>query len=528
MPQVQGTRRIVLEQLEQLLLADPQLQIIGQGSWLRPVGSAAQAAGKGPISRAYADPLLGGTSDHDLRLVMKGKDQAIAYRWQAAQDKLRNGIQSLFPKNASAQAIEETLIKYGFQPAEAKALAKQGGQALVGKILQSVNLYAPPQLMRNVVDEKTAAALFKKARLGAQPGRTHHRGRVGRRHDGGNPGIRRRRPAVLELGQGRGARRVRRSGAPGRRAGALHPGGRRQPVRAMGGEGARSAARKRPGTAGEISEAAQIDPGIGGEERQPVRHRAGRHLRPARRADRAGRAGRRRRRRSAARGARGAHAGLGTGRTGAQPGQHRPADPDGDPRFESAKPLGQGRRMVSHHLGNGGQLGDVRTHPARRVRRLFDLAGGRHLGRARHGNGAAPGRRRGDHARLARAGRGGAAGQLHDRHRQGSGLRHVGAQPGLGQLPRRHFLGAGLRGHRAQGAQHPSACHRPGLGGRGAPGGGKPGDAHHHAVRFRHAGDQAGQMAGAGEPDAAHRHRRMAARAQTHPDPVHRPRAGPG
>ena len=162
MPQVQGTRRIVLEQLEQLLLADPQLQIIGQGSWLRPVGSAAQAAGKGPISRAYADPLLGGTSDHDLRLVMKGKDQAIAYRWQVAQDKLRNGIQSLFPKNASAQAIEETLIKYGFQPAEAKALAKQGGQALVGKILQSVNLYAPPQLMRNVVDAKTAAALFKK------------------------------------------------------------------------------------------------------------------------------------------------------------------------------------------------------------------------------------------------------------------------------------------------------------------------------------------------------------------------------
>lgn len=162
MPQVQGTRRIVLEQLEQLLMADPQLQIIGQGSWLRPVGSAAQAAGKGPISRAYADPLLGGTSDHDLRLVMKGKDQAIASRWKVAQDKLRSGIQSLFPKNAGAQAIEETLIKYGFQPAEAKALAKQGGQALVGKILQSVNLYAPPQLMRNVVDEKTATALFKK------------------------------------------------------------------------------------------------------------------------------------------------------------------------------------------------------------------------------------------------------------------------------------------------------------------------------------------------------------------------------
>lgn len=171
MPQVQGTRRIVLEQLEQLLMADPQLQIIGQGSWLRPVADSAkkagQATGKGPISRAYADPLLGGTSDHDLRLVMKGKDQAVAYRWRAAQDKLRNGIQSLFPKNASARAIEDTLLKYGFQPAEAKVLAQQGGEALIGKILKSVNLYAPPGLMRAVVDEKTAAATFKK--LGTVP-----------------------------------------------------------------------------------------------------------------------------------------------------------------------------------------------------------------------------------------------------------------------------------------------------------------------------------------------------------------------
>jgi hypothetical protein len=164
MPQVQGTRRIVLEQLDRLLLADPALQVIGQGSWLRP---ASQAAGKGPISRAYADPLLGGTSDHDLRLVMKGKDQAIAYRWKLAQDRLRDGIRSLFPKNASAKAIEETLLKYGFRPAEAQALARQGGEALVGKILQSVNLYAPPQLMREVVNDKTAAAVFKK--LGSVP-----------------------------------------------------------------------------------------------------------------------------------------------------------------------------------------------------------------------------------------------------------------------------------------------------------------------------------------------------------------------
>ena len=164
MPQVQGTRKIVLEQLDRLLVSDPSLQIIGQGSWLRP---AAQSANKGPISRAYADPLLGGTSDHDLRLVMKGKDQAVTHRWKLAQDRLRDGIKSLFPKNASVKAIEETLLKYGFKPAEAQALARQGGEAIVGKILQSVNLYAPPNLMREVVNDKTAATVFKK--LGSVP-----------------------------------------------------------------------------------------------------------------------------------------------------------------------------------------------------------------------------------------------------------------------------------------------------------------------------------------------------------------------
>lgn len=164
MPHVQGTRKIVLEQLDRLLMADPALQIIGQGSWLRPVGEAAK---KGPISRAYADPLLGGTSDHDLRLVMKGKDQAIAQRWKLAQERLREGIRSLFPKNASPKAIENTLLKYGFKPAEAQALAREGGEAIVNKILSSVNLYAPPQLMRDVVNDKTAAAVFKK--LGTVP-----------------------------------------------------------------------------------------------------------------------------------------------------------------------------------------------------------------------------------------------------------------------------------------------------------------------------------------------------------------------
>ncbi|MDY0275548.1 MAG: hypothetical protein RBR42_08965 [Desulfomicrobium sp.] len=165
LPHMQGTRKIVLEQLEQLLLAEPTLQIIGQGSWMNPVGKA--AAKGAPASRAYMDPLLGGTSDHDLRLAIKSNDKFVAQQWKAAQSRLRQGITAQFPKNASSQAIEQTLLKYGFKPAQAKALARQGSETIVNKILNSVNLYPPPQLMRDVVNERTAQAVFKN--LGAAP-----------------------------------------------------------------------------------------------------------------------------------------------------------------------------------------------------------------------------------------------------------------------------------------------------------------------------------------------------------------------
>jgi hypothetical protein len=162
MPHAQGTRRMVLEQLERLLAADPGLQVIGQGSWLR--GPAAKTA---QLSRSYADPLLGGTSDHDLRLVMQGEDGQLLSKWKSVRDQLAEGLQNLF-KGKSAAEIEQMLIKnYGYTVEQAAAIARQGADNVAQVVLKSVNLYPPPQVMRNVVNDKTARALFTRA--GAVP-----------------------------------------------------------------------------------------------------------------------------------------------------------------------------------------------------------------------------------------------------------------------------------------------------------------------------------------------------------------------
>jgi len=160
MPQVQGSRRIVLEALEQLLQNDSSVQLLGQGSWLRAVGKG------GDLSRSYADPLLKGTSDHDLRLIFQGTDQQVTNKWLQTQAALRNGINARFV-GKTATDIEELLMRSGFTAEQAKLLAKQGGSSLASTILNSVNIYAPNQLMRGVVDQRTAEAAFKK--LGAVP-----------------------------------------------------------------------------------------------------------------------------------------------------------------------------------------------------------------------------------------------------------------------------------------------------------------------------------------------------------------------
>lgn len=165
LPHIQGTRRIVLEQLETLLSANPQLRVIGLGSWMR---SGAQVASKaGGISRVYSDPLLGGTSDTDLKLVMEGEENAVAKQWKALQENLRKGIQRLFPNGADPKAIEKTLLRFGFGAEEAASISRLGPEKIVEKILTTTNVYSPTQLIRHVVDEKTAAATFK--RLGTVP-----------------------------------------------------------------------------------------------------------------------------------------------------------------------------------------------------------------------------------------------------------------------------------------------------------------------------------------------------------------------
>ena len=162
MPYSQGTRKIVLEQLEVLLANDKTLQIIGQGSWLR--GPAAKGA---KLSRLYADPLLGGTSDHDLRLVMQGDDTQVLTKWKSVRDQLAERIQAVF-KGKSAAEIEKLLVQnYGYTLEQATAIARQGGDDVARLVLRSVNLYPPPQVMRNVVNDRTARALFSRA--GAVP-----------------------------------------------------------------------------------------------------------------------------------------------------------------------------------------------------------------------------------------------------------------------------------------------------------------------------------------------------------------------
>ena len=165
LPHVKGTRAIVLEQLEALIVAEPDLHFVGQGSWLHRDGAAPKGGG---ASRPYRDPLTGGSSDHDLRLIMIGeKDPQVAARWLRARSTLADNIRRLFPQGATAKTIEQTLLRYGFAAKDAAAISQRGAEQVAEAILKSVNLYTPPQLVKFVVDGKTAAATF--GRLGAVP-----------------------------------------------------------------------------------------------------------------------------------------------------------------------------------------------------------------------------------------------------------------------------------------------------------------------------------------------------------------------
>jgi hypothetical protein len=162
MPYVQGSRKIVLEALEECL-NEPSMwdyEFVTQGSWVR---DPAQQSAR---SRPYGDPLLGKTSDHDLRLAFNGSEEEATTRWLKARRAVAGRINQRFI-GKSAKEIETMLTHAGFAQGEAEALAKQGGEAVAKRLLKTVSIYPPNQLMRTVVDDKSAAAVFKK--LGAVP-----------------------------------------------------------------------------------------------------------------------------------------------------------------------------------------------------------------------------------------------------------------------------------------------------------------------------------------------------------------------
>jgi hypothetical protein len=99
-------------------------QVVGMGSWI---------SGKN-----YTDVLSAGASDHDLRLVVpRGANEAVARRqWQEARGRLATLIEKEFGKDA-------------------------------GKVMNTVNLYPPTQLMRGVED--LADAQTRYAGLGQVP-----------------------------------------------------------------------------------------------------------------------------------------------------------------------------------------------------------------------------------------------------------------------------------------------------------------------------------------------------------------------
>ena len=162
MPYVQGSRKIVLEVLEECL-NEPSMwdfEFVTQGSWIR---DPAQQSAR---SRPYGDPLLGKTSDHDLRLAFNGSEEEATTRWRKARRAVAGRINQRF-LGKSAKEIEAVLTHAGFAQAEAEALAKQGGEAVAKRLLKTISIYPPNQLVATVVDDKSAAAEFKK--LGAVP-----------------------------------------------------------------------------------------------------------------------------------------------------------------------------------------------------------------------------------------------------------------------------------------------------------------------------------------------------------------------
>ncbi|MBX7170544.1 MAG: tetratricopeptide repeat protein [Pyrinomonadaceae bacterium] len=96
-------------------------KIVGVGSWI--------SGGK------YLDPLKGGTSDHDLRLVMQNVSEAEAIgRWNAIRDEITRQVETKFGGNAQ-------------------------------KVLQSINLYPPEVVLEGIDDAEEALTKLKNLKV---------------------------------------------------------------------------------------------------------------------------------------------------------------------------------------------------------------------------------------------------------------------------------------------------------------------------------------------------------------------------
>jgi hypothetical protein len=106
------------------------VEVIGVGSWTS--------------QKKYKGPLSGGTSDHDMRVVLAGENNTTVAtkKWKDFQEKLRENI------TASGQA-------------------KRLSDTEINKLINSTNVYPPGQIMQAVENADDAKKLFSRA--GAKP-----------------------------------------------------------------------------------------------------------------------------------------------------------------------------------------------------------------------------------------------------------------------------------------------------------------------------------------------------------------------
>jgi hypothetical protein len=122
MPASADPTNVRMQNVIRSFVAETGEEVIGLGSWIS--------------SRNYRDVLAGGTSDHDMRLVCRGESPDALRRWQAARQRLAGMIRSEFGRDAD-------------------------------RVLRTVNLYPPSQLMAGV--ENAADAVNRFGNLGQVP-----------------------------------------------------------------------------------------------------------------------------------------------------------------------------------------------------------------------------------------------------------------------------------------------------------------------------------------------------------------------